>query len=277
MTTNTTHMKQTKTTMAQKLGISRGMVYYKHKRDVTDEALKETIQDVMNIHQSYGHKRIAIELHMNKKKVLRIMKKFHLMPKKRRSKKPVKTDDMNKPATGYLNHIETLCPIRANSIWVGDFTHILFQDGWIYLATVMDLYTREIIGWHLSTTHTKDLIITAFLEAVKARDTTPVYFHSDQGSEYDSRAYTDLVRRHGVIISMSRKAHPWENGYQESFYSGFKLDLGDTRQHCLLGEIFEAIAGTLHYYNHTRIHTALKTSPLQFRISQEHVFNELGT
>lgn len=275
--TNQKETKQTKTSVAVKLGISRGMLYYHHKRPLADEVLKKDIENVLRVHQSYGHKRIAMELEINKKRILRVMKKFHLMPSKRRGKKPVKKDDLNKPVTEFNNEIEKVCPIKANSVWVGDFTHIKFQNSWIYLATVMDLYTREIIGWQLATTHTKDLIIEAFLDALEKRKVAPVYFHSDQGSEYDSREYEKLLTNNKIIISMSRKSHPWENGYQESFYSGFKLELGDTSHYQLLGELFEAIAVTLNYYNTERIHTSLKTSPLQFRLSREYLFNKLGT
>ena len=95
----------------------------------------------------------------------------------------------------------------------------------------MDIYTREIIGWHLSTNHAKDLVIEAFLDALDKRRNKPVYFHSDQGSEYESDEYLKLLENQGIIISMSRKSSPWENGYQESFYSGFKLDLGETNHY----------------------------------------------
>ena len=204
------------------------------------------------------------------------MKKFHLMPRRRR-KQFVKQQDMGKSETGYINEIENFCPIKANIIWVGDFTHIRFRNSWVYLATVMDIYTREIIGWYLATNHTKELIIEAFLDAVDKSGTVPLYFHSDQGSEYESGEYLKLLENNGIIISMSRKSHPWENGYQESFYSGFKLDLGETN-HCQdLGELIEAVARTIHYYNTERIHTRLKTSPVKFRLDREYLFKEMGT
>ncbi len=141
----------------------------------------------------------------------------------------------------------------------------------------MDIYTREIIGWHLSVNHTKDLIIEAFLDAVDKRKTTPVYFHSDQGSEYESEEYLKLIENSGIKISMSRKSSPWENGYQESFYSGFKLDLGETNHYQNLGEIIEAVAQTIYYYNNRRIHTRLKTAPVKFRLDREYLFKEMGT
>lgn len=269
-------VKLTKTSLAKKLGVSRGMLYYQHKRPIADEALRQDILQVMKDNPSYDHKRIAIELKVGKKRVRRVMKKFHLIPKKRRGKNFTKLADLGKPETGYINLIENFCPIRPNIIWMGDFTHIRFRDGWVYLATV-DIYTREIVGWYLSTNHQKDLVIEAFLDAVDRRKTIPVYFHSDQGSEYDSEEYLKLLENQGIIISQSRKSSPWENGYQESFYSGFKLDLGPTNHYQEFGELFEAVARTIHYYNTKRIHTSLKMSPVSFREGREYLFKELGT
>lgn len=272
-----TETKQTKTALAAKLGISRGMLYYQHKQPAIDENLKIEIKKVLAHHPAYGHKRIALELSLNKKRIRRVMKKFHLMPLKRRGSKFVKPDDLGKPETKYKNLVENFCPIKPNIVWAGDFTHIRFCDTWVYLATVMDIYTREIIGWHLSANHQKDLIIEAFLDAVEKRKILPVYFHSDQGSEYESEEYLSLIEDNGIIVSMSRKSHPWENGYQESFYSGFKLDLGPTNHYKELGKLIEIIAQTIHYYNNLRIHTGLKMPPVKFRLGREYLFKELGT
>ena len=276
-TKDSSQVRQTKTNLAKKMGVSRGMLYYKHKIPAGDKVLKEQIEKVLKDNPGYGHKRIALALKLNKKRILRVMKKFHLMPTKRRSKRFVKPDDLNKPEAKYINEIEKFCPIKPNIVWAGDFTHIRFQNTWVYLATVMDIYTREIIGWYLSTNHTRDLVIEAFLDAVDKRGAVPVYFHSDQGSEYESDEYLKLIENNGICVSMSRKAHPWENGYQESFYSGFKLDLGETNHYRDLGELFEIIAKTLHYYNNSRIHIKLKTAPVKFRLDREYLFKEMGT
>jgi putative transposase len=270
-------IKQTKTAMAKKMGISRGMLYYQHKRPITDEEVKIQIMTVMETHKSYGHKRIALELKLNKKRILRIMKENHLKPKNRRSKKPVKLDDMGKKPAIFENRIKSFCPLKPNIVWVGDFTYIRFNNTFIYVSTVMDIYTREIIGWHISATHTKDLVIKALLDALQKTHTTPIYFHSDQGSEYVSGEYTALLEKNHIIISMSKKSAPWENGYQESFYSGFKLDLGETYHFHDPGELVEHIAHTIYYYNNERIHTVLKTAPKKFRLGREYLFNEMGT
>jgi putative transposase len=135
----------------------------------------------------------------------------------------------------------------------------------------MDLYTREIVGWNVSTKHTSELVINAFFDAVKTLGKMPKIIHTDQGSEYNCKEYTTLLEKLGIQISMSKKGSPWENGYQESYYDNFKTDLGlEFDRFSSLGELIEAIHQTIVYYNQTRIHTALKMSPAQFK----HVYNQ---
>jgi len=214
---------------------------------------------------SYGHKRVALELKLNKKRICRVMKKFGLKPFRRRPKRPFKKDDLNKSPTKYLNLIKGFCPIRPNVVWVSDFTYIESQSRFIYLATVMDLFTREIIGWDIARFHNKELVIGALLNALANSKSPPVYTHSDQGSEYDSKDYTKLCETNGIKVSMSKKASPGENAFQESFYSTFKVDLGNTGQFEVLGELIEALHLQIHKYNNKRIHTKLKMPPKQFR------------
>jgi transposase InsO family protein len=257
--------KVTKTELAASLGVSRSSLYYQPKRPALDLEMKSQIESVLVDNPSYGHKRIAIELKLNKKRIRRIMKKFNLKPYRRRSKKPYKKDDLNKPPTKYLNLIKNFCPIRPDIVWVTDFTYIEFQGRFIYLATVMDLFTREIIGWNISRFHNKELVIGALLNALSKAESPPLYIHSDQGSEYDAADYEKLCETNKIQISMSKKASPGENAFQESFYSTFKLDLGKTDQFETLGELIEALHLQIHKYNNKRIHTKLKMSPKQFR------------
>lgn len=141
-----------------------------------------------------------------------------------------------------------------------------FKGRFLYLATFMDLFTREIIGWHISNTHNKRLVIQAFLDSLVNRDfQKPIFIHSDQGVEYASKDYIKLTQSFGVQISMSSKASPWENGYQESFYNNFKTDLGlEFDRFDSLGHFVEAIHQTLYSYNHERIHSILKMPPAKF-------------
>jgi len=257
--------KVTKTELAVTLGVSRSSLYYQPKRPALDLEIKSQIESVLVDNPSYGHKRVAIELKLNKKRIRRVMKKFNLKPYRRRPRRPFKKDDLNKPPTKYLNLIKNFCPIRPDIVWVSDFTYIEFQSRFIYLATVMDLFTREIIGWNVLRFHNKELVIGALLNALAKAESSPIYIHSDQGSEYEASDYIILCETNLIQVSMSKKASPGENAFQESFYSTFKLDLGRTDQFETLGELVEALHLQIHKYNNKRIHTTLKMSPKQFR------------
>lgn len=261
--------KVTKTALAQKLGISRSTLYYQPKKPPCDEEDKHKIIAVMDEHPAYGHRRIATALQVNHKKTGRLMKKFGLKPKIRRGCRLVKPDDMNRSETKVENILKVLCPLRSNIVWAGDFTYLWFQDRFWYAATVIDVYTREIVGWHIANHHTTALIMGAYDDAVRRTGTSAKYFHSDQGSEYVAGAYESLLAHHGTIPSHSRKSSPWQNGVQESFYSQFKLELGDIRRFDHIGQLIEAIHHQIHYYNTSRIHSALNMPPIVYRDTQQ--------
>lgn len=155
---------------------------------------------------------------------------------------------------GYFGHI-----------WAEDFTYLLFQGTMYYLATIIDLYSREVVGWALSDHHDTDLIVAALLDAV-SRQEPPGILHQDQGSEYCSGRYDVILLSLGIEASFSDKGHPWENGFQESFYRYFKIEIKvkELDRFADLGELYAAIAKQLHYYNHERIHSALGMSPREF-------------
>lgn len=255
----------TKTALAKKLGISRALLYYHHKQPAIDEEVKQQIEAVWVNHPAYGHKRLAAELKLNKKRILRVMHKFGMKPYRRRVHPPPKTADQGKRAVKILNISKVLCPVAPSIVWVSDFTYIRYNEKFIYLATVMDLYTREIVGWNVSRYHNSELVLGALEDAVQRTGTTPLYLHSDQGSEYESQKYQAVAKQLTITLSMSDKGSPWQNGFQESFYSGFKLDLGSTNQFTELGELIEAIHATINYYNTKRRHSSLKNmSPADF-------------
>lgn len=258
------NIKLTKAEIARKLGCSRGSLYYKKTLPAKDLKLKKKILEVMAEHKAYGHKRIAMELEINKKRILRVMKRFGLKPYRRRPARPNKPEDQNKVPAIYPNLIKYLCPIRPNVIWVADFTYIPFQGTFIFLATIEDRFTRKIIGFSIGSRHTANLVCKALNNAFEHTRETPDIHHCDQGSEYDSTEYINILKRENIQISMSKKASPWENPHKESYFSGFKLDLGHTDQFDSLGELINAIYQTIFYYNNERIHTKLKMSPQKF-------------
>lgn len=262
-------LKTTKTALAKKLGISRSSLYYKPKKPPLDEEDKNKIISVMAEHPAYGARRVAWALGMNRKKTKRLMRKHALKPRIRRGFRLVKPDDLGKAETRVENILKAICPIQANVVWAGDFTYLWFQDRFWYVATVIDVHTREIVGWHIANHHTTALIMEAFKDATRRTGEAPKWFHSDQGSEYVAGAYESLLASHGTTPSHSRKSSPWQSGFQESFYSNFKLELGDPKRFDHIGQLIEAvhqqIRQQIRYYNNERIHSALKMPPATFR------------
>ena len=253
-----------KTKMALELGVSRASLYYRHKRPAIDEEVKSQIESVMADHPAYGHKRIAIQLAMGHNRIRRIMKKYDLKPYLRKASRIVKKKDLNKPYTGYPNLIKSICPIRPGVIWITDFTYIKHNGKFIYVATTIDLFTREVVGVNVSRYHNRFLVMGALNDALQQYD--PSYIiHSDQGSEYDSEDFTTLTKTAGIQISMSAKGSPWQNGHQESFFSHFKKEAGDLTRFETIGELIEYIYQQIYYYNNKRIHSVLKMTPFSFR------------
>lgn len=252
---------ENKSALARELGVSRSSLYYKAKKPSKDWKLKCEIEKILRDFPAYGHKRLAIHLKINKKRVRRVMKLFGIKPYRRKGKKWRKSE--GKPETRFPNLLLTNFPSYPNHIWASDFTHLKFQGKWVYLATIIDLFTRKIVGFSVLLNHSNQLVINALLNAVNKHPMAQI-LHSDNGSEYTSKDYTTLCQNLEIQQSMSKPGCPWENGYQESFYSQFKIDLGDPDRFNSLGELVYNIYKTIHVYNNHRIHTKLKMSPEAF-------------
>jgi transposase InsO family protein len=242
-------------------GVSKSSLYYKSKKHEGDLKVKQKIEKVWSNHGSYGHKRLALALKLNKKKILRVMKKFNLKPY-RRHRKPFKRSIVS-IYDKYHNLLPTTLLTRINQIWVTDFTYLWYRNRFIYLATVIDVWNREVVGACVLTNHSGALVVQAVVSALM-NHRRPDIIHSDQGSEYTAEIYTDFCNSSGIQISMSDKGSPWQNGYQESFYDKFKIDLGDPNRFDSLGELVFEIYRTIYVYNTTRIHSVLKMSPREF-------------
>ena len=241
--------------------MSRSMLYYRHKQPDKDWWLKQQIEIALREFPSYGHKRLAMHLKINKKRILRVMKLFGIKPYRRRGKKWKKVN--KEYSEQFPNLLLTNCPSYPNHIWTSDFTYIQFKKRTVYLATVLDLFTKQIVGFSVLLNHSSSLVMNALLSAVNNHP-APEIAHSDQGSEYASKDYVALENNLNINPSMSQKGCPWENGYQESFYSQFKVDLGDPNRFNHLGELVWAIYKTIHNYTNTRIQTSLKMPPAEF-------------
>lgn len=150
--------------------------------------------------------------------------------------------------------------------WVQDFTYIWFEQSFCYLAVVLSLKTRQVVGWRLGTSHSSELTYAALLDAL-SKHQPPNILHSDQGSEYLSYKHQLLCQRLEIQFSASNKASPWQNGYMERWFGGLKQELPPLHQLKGIAELHEAIALHIHYYNTKRIHTALKMSPAAYAAS----------
>lgn len=250
----------TKTEQSGVLGISRSNLYYQSKQAAKDEATKITIEEALRYHPSYGHKRLASHLSMGKNRIKRVMKLYDIKPYRRRGKKWLK---LKADGLDYPNLIKDVVPTYQGHIWASDFTYLWFLGAWLYVATIIDLYTRKIVGLAISRNHDRWLVQTALFDALR-HNRRPHIIHSDHGSEYKSRDYQGLLQQVGITPSMAAKGCPWQNGYQESFYSQFKIELGDQGRFSSVGELTATIYQQIYYYNNQRIHSALNMAPNAF-------------
>ena len=263
------HTTPNKTKIAKKLGVSRQSLYYIPTKDQSDQKDIELIKEIMSKHPAYGHKRIAMELKWGKNKVLRLMRKFNLKPARRRIQRPpIKPGDYRRTQVNDTN-IHSLYPFlnqidETGILWRSDFTYLKINDMFYYQATVIEVANREIVGLAISDRHDAGLICQALKNAL-AKYPPPLFLHSDQGSEYCSSLHRALCEKYQIVISMSDKSSPWQNSHQESFYSHFKLEFGDFSRFDNLGELIANIHDQVYYYNHQRIHTALKMPPIAYR------------
>jgi transposase InsO family protein len=253
-----------KAALARRLGISRSSLYYKPKLPDKDESLRKEIEQIQSANPGYGYRRVALALGINAKRAQRVMKKFNLRPL-RRAKAPRKRADENKAATNRPDVLSLWCPIEPDVVWVSDFTYIRFHGRFLYLATVLDAYTGEVLGFNTSWAHTAEFVLTAIERAYRKLGKLPKWFHSDQGSEFDSELVTDWLQRRGVKLSNSPKGSPWRNGSQESFFGRFKVEFGDFERFTEFSELLEELYYMLHYFSELRIKNKLKMSPAEFR------------
>lgn len=241
------------------MGVSRASLYYVSRQDKKDWALKVRMEEELQRHPSYGSRRLAQALGVNRKRTKRAMKLFGVRPYRRRGKKYRKS----KASRTFPNLLLTIMPSYTNHVWVADFTELIYRGKKVYVSTVIDLFTRRLIGVHVALRKGAALTVQTLSNAL-FHHSRPTIFHSDNGKEYDAKVFIAILEECGITISRSRPGCPWENGYQESFYGKFKVDLGDPSRFKTLGELVAEIYRTLWEYNHTRIHSALKMPPSVF-------------
>jgi putative transposase len=251
-------------------GVSRPSFYRFDEEDSPkvdrDMDLRDAIQRIALKWPSYGRPRITAELKRQGRKVgpnrvRRIMREDNLLGVRKR--KFVVTTDSNHDRKVYPNLKSTMELSGINQLWVADITYIRLETEFVYLAVVIDAFSRRVIGWALDRTLEDDLSIEALRLALEQRQPAPgLVHHSDRGSQYASHDYTDLLKARGCQISMSHKASPWENGECESWMKTLKHEEVFRQEYRDLAEARSCLQRFIEkVYNQQRLHSALGYRP----------------
>lgn len=255
--------------MCRVFGVSRSRYYAQlssgwSKRQREDRRLLVSIKAAFDgSDRTYGAGRICRELReqgvfVGKNRVWRLMKQHGLYVKTRRRFKVTTNSDHKRPVAPNLVR-RNFTATAPNRLWTGDITYIWTAEGWLYLAVILDVFSRRIVGWSMKRRMTDDLVITAFNNAVIRRGPLPgVVFHSDRGSQYCSKRFQSLVRIIGGIQSMSGTGSCYDNAITESFFGTMKRELV---HHCSFASRSEAQSQLFRYiecfYNRRRRHSSI--------------------
>jgi len=253
--------------VCQVLDFPRSSCYYQpHPRD--DEALKVALQRAAEEWPTYGYRRLTVQVRrddqlvVNGKRVRRLVKLMHLGRKHKR--KTRRTTNSQHPFPRYPNLVQDLEVVRPDQVWVVDITYIHLKTEFVYLAVIMDVFTRSIRGWYLSRNLDQALTLTALKRALEHR--TPEIHHSDQGIQYAATAYTDLLRTTGVAISMAEVGEATQNGYAERLIRTIKEEEVDLSDYLDFADAYHQIGRFLEdVYMRKRIHSSLGyLTPVEF-------------
>jgi transposase InsO family protein len=239
-----------------------------------ETALRDAVQRIALANRHLGYRRITPEVHkagfvVGAPKVRQILKSDNLLAVRRR--KFVVTTESKHPFRVYPNLAQSMELGGINQLWVADITYIRLRQEFVFLAVVLDAYSRKVVGWELSKEIDTALSLAALEMAIAARRPPPgLVHHSDQGTQYASQAYVQRLESCGAVLSMSRPARPWENGKCESFIRTLKREEVDGRIYRSFAELRRNLQHFIEeVYNKVRLHSALGyVSPEAFEQSQ---------
>ena len=244
--------------VCQNLAYPRSRYYYQAKeRD--EEALRKAITEVAGAWPTYGYRRISAQLRregwvVNSKRVRRILGEMGLQGKTYRRKR--RTTDSDHPFPRYPNLVQDLEVVRPDQVWVSDITYVRLWQEFVYLGTIMDVFTRCIRGWHLGRSLGEELTLVALQRALAHH--TPEIHHSDQGVQYASTAYVQMLQEAKARISMAEVGQAWQNGYAERLIRTIKEEQVDLSEYEGYWDAYRQIGGFLEdVYMHRRIHSSL--------------------
>ncbi len=252
--------------MCQLAGVSRAGFYRSLQEQepvAEDMAVRSATQQIFVEHKRrYGYRRVCAELRrrgmqVNHKRVARLMREDNLLAVQPKSF--VVTTDSDHELEVYLNLASRMKLTGINQLWVADITYIRLCREFVFLAVILDGFSRKVVGWELDRTLAARLPLAALEKAIAERKPPPgLVHHSDRGVQYASDAYVGILRRHGMIPSMSRPANPYDNASCESFLKTLKREEIYASEYRDLDHLRENIAAFIdRYYNRVRLHSAL--------------------
>ena len=240
------------------VGLARSTFYYP-QAEPRDGALREAVMALAADYPTYGYRRLTALLRrqgwsVNHKRVQRWMRELGLQrPVKRRKARTTHSDH---PFPRYPNLVRSQAATCPDAIWVADITYVRLERDFVYLAVIMDVFTRAVRGWHVSRSLDRQLTVTALRRALETQ--SPGIHHSDQGLQYACTNYTDLLKRHHVQISMAAVGKPEENGFAERLMRTIKEEEIDLSEYADFHDAYQRIGHFLDdVYTRKRIHSAL--------------------
>lgn len=234
----------------------------KKKRDVD---IADTIEAIACDFPSYGYRRITAALRrkdmtVNHKKVLKLMKKMGIACRKK--KRFVSTTDSKHGLRIYPNLVRDLVLNRTNQLWCADITYIRIFTGFVYLAAIIDVFSRKIVGYALGRTLAAELPLEALKMAIGERNTDDLVHHSDQGIQYCSHGYIDLLNANDILVSMSAKGSPYDNAFIESFFKTLKAEEVYLWEYETFADVIDRVPYFIEdVYNSRRLHSSIGYLP----------------
>jgi putative transposase len=238
-------------------------------RQLENSRLRQRIREqFMRSRQTYGSPRIARVLGCpgRRNRIARLMRTERIFARQRSKYRPATTDSRHHGPIA-PNRVRHLRIERRDQVWATDATCILTSQGWLNLVAVLDLFSRRVIGWAMHQILDAPLVIAALRMALaQRRPVKPLIIHSDQGAQFASAAYRQILAQHGLLASMARKGNCYDNAFIESFWSSLKYELVYHRRFATLAEARTAIFDYIEtFYNRTRLHSSLDyLSPINF-------------